>query len=214
MDKKNIILFAVVLALIIGYEILRRVLTNKQSDKLMKLFLEGNFKEFDKQIDSKLTRYLIPPFNQDYMKLNSYLARGDEKKIHEMFSRFDKVRLNAAQKELVYTNAFYYYVGLKDENKARKYYNLLMESTSDEDSRKEIDRMFDIYINNGYKYLEDTEKEYRNADEREKMKLQALLAVMYENKGDKKKAQEYYDRIAELEQKVVEKMQEEAQEND
>ena len=214
MMKKNIILFAVVLALIIGYEILRRVLTNKQSDKLMKLFLEGNFKEFDKQIDSKLTRYLIPPFNQDYMKLNSYLARGDEKKIHEMFSRFDKVRLNAAQKELVYTNAFYYYVGLKDENKARKYYNLLMESTSDEDSRKEIDRMFDIYINNGYKYLEDTEKEYRNADEREKMKLQALLAVMYENKGDKKKAQEYYDRIAELEQKVVEKMQEEAQEND
>ena len=194
-NKLTLILFLVAFALIVIFEIARRVLTQRQADKLMKLFLSGDFEAFDKEMDSKMTKYFVHPFNQDFMKMNSYLARGDEKKTLEIFERFDKVRLTEQQKELVYRNAYYYFVGKADAKKARKYYSALLEITHDEEEKKSMDIMYDTYVDKGYKFLEETEKKLKDAEGQESIRLKALLAMMYANKGDDEKAKKYYAEI-------------------
>ena len=206
MKPITIVLLVITAVLIIGNELFRKIGEKKVTDKLTKLFLKGDFDALDKELDKKLTKYLVHPFNLDYLRLNAALAKGKKKEIDAQFEHFDQVRLNNDQKQLIDSNAFYYYVGNKDEKNAKKYYNRIMESGLLDEDKKVFSRLYDTYILKGFQYLEETEKELSEAEEKEKAPLEALLAVMYENKGDKKKAQEYYSKVEEFTKEMEESL--------
>ena len=204
MKPVTIVLLVITVVLLVGNELFRRIAEKKITDKLTKLFLEGDFDALDKELDKKLTRYLVPPFNLDYLRLNEALAKGKKKEIDAQFEHFEHVRLNNNQKQLIDSNAFYYYVGNKDEKNARKYYERINASGLADEDKKVYSRLYDTYILKGYRYLEETEKELLEAKEKEKAPLEALLAVMYENKGDKEKAQAYYRKVEEFSRRMEE----------
>ena len=118
--------------------------------------------------------------------------KKDAKLIDKAFAHFDEVRLNSEQKEAVYSQAFDYYLATGDKKKTRKYHKAIMEMNPKDPSLKNsIDRMYDIYVKDGYRYLEDTLEELEQVNEDAVPLLEGMIASMYKNKGDQEKYQEY-----------------------
>ena len=206
MDKKTLIIIC--LAIVVLTEVFRWGLRNLISNKLTRLLLNGDYAAFDKMADQFFTKYFVAPFNLNFIKMNSYLARGDDKKLDEIFERFEHSRLNAKQKFAVYSNAFYYYLSMEDTEKCRKYYQILKENADPHQDMTMADWMYDAYIENGTQYLEDILNRYETVPQNMKPQMDALLARNYENKGDKKNAEIYNKKIKEYAEKLEEKLNE------
>ena len=206
MDKKTLII--IIVAVFVISEIIRTFCKNTITNKLTRLLIKGEFEQFDQMLEKWYTRYFVAPFNLEYIRMNSYLARGDEQKIDEIFDRFEHSRLNKAQKTAVYGNAFYYYLSQEDTQKAKKYYQILKDNDDAKLDMTMMDRLYDIYIENGYQYLEETLEQYQTAKENEKPQLEGMLAKMYENKGDKKNAKVYEEKLQKYAEELQKKLQE------
>ncbi|MBR4462725.1 MAG: hypothetical protein IKS51_09120 [Erysipelotrichaceae bacterium] len=206
MDKKTMLIIC--LAILILSEVSRRAFKNAVSNKLTRLLLNGEYEAFDKLADRFYTKYLVAPFNLDYIKMNSYLSRGDDRKVKEIFDHFENCRLNKAQRFAVYSNAFYYYLTLEDTQKCKKYYKLLKENADASQDTTMIDWLNDAYVENGTKYLDEILSRYENARDSVKPQLDALLARNYENKGDKKNANIYNKKLNEYAKELDQKLNE------
>ena len=117
-----------------------------------------------------------------------------------MFEHFNDVRLNNTQKQAVYNRAFYYYLSLGDEKKAREYYTQLSEINPKD--QETLDIVYDIYIAKGYKYLDKLLGMAEKMDDKQKLANYPLIAEMYRNKGDDEKAVEYDKYISEFNEKL------------
>ncbi len=188
------ILFGVLAAVSLIYLALTITSGNRIEKQLVDLLARRDFSAFEKLLADPRTVRNVRPYNQDILRLNAAVMKGDKKKIDEAFDRFDNARLNAAQQEAVYTQAFEYYQAIGDKKKVKKYHGLIMGMNSKDDSLKNsVDRMYDIYQKGGYRYLEDTLEELEEANEDMMPILEGMIASMYKNKGDMKKYQEYRD---------------------
>ncbi len=188
------ILFGVLAAVSLIYLFLTITSGNRIEKELVDLLAQRDFSAFEKLLSDPRTVKYVRPYNLDILRLNAAVMKGDKKKIDEAFDRFDNARLNAAQQEAVYTQAFEYYQAIGDKKKVKKYHGLIMGMNSKDDSLKNsIDRMYDIYQKGGYRYLEDTLEELEGANEDLMPILEGMIASMYKNKGDMKKYQEYRD---------------------
>ncbi|MBQ1509201.1 MAG: hypothetical protein IIZ47_07235 [Erysipelotrichaceae bacterium] len=188
------IIFGVLAAVSLIYLFLTITSGNRIEKELVELLAQRDFSAFEKLLADPRTVKYVRPYNLDILRLNAAVMKGDKKKIDEAFDRFDNARLNAAQQEAVYTQAFEYYQAIGDKKKVKKYHGLIMGMNSKDDSLKNsIDRMYDIYQKGGYRYLEDTLEELEGANEDLMPILEGMIASMYKNKGDMKKYQEYRD---------------------
>ncbi len=188
------IIFGVLAAVSLIYLALTITSGNRIEKQLVDLLARRDFSAFEKLLADPRTVRNVRPYNQDILRLNAAVMKGDKKKIDEAFDRFDNARLNAAQQEAVYTQAFEYYQAIGDKKKVKKYHGLIMGMNSKDDSLKNsVDRMYDIYQKGGYRYLEDTLEELEEANEDMMPILEGMIASMYKNKGDMKKYQEYRD---------------------
>lgn len=162
----------------------------KLLDELAELLMSGRLDEFDQIANTKKAKRLIRPFNLDFMKLNGAIMKGNKEEIEACLDRFENVRLNTEQKSAVYNRAFYYYLTNAETEKAETYYKRIAENRK-EDLNDEVERLYDTYVLGGFKYLQQTEEAWEQASENMKPTLEALLAKMYENKGDIKQAEKY-----------------------
>lgn len=190
------ILMALVAAVFV-LDILWQFYQRRKRDELLKQ-LDGclnrkDFRTFDELIDSRPVQRLFPAYNRAYLKLNGAMYKEDMAKIDEAFDSFT-MPMNKAQKEALYKKGFYYYLGLEDKEKTDHYYDLLKEL--DVKDRHSLDVMYDIYIDKGYKYLDEMNERIEGLSEDEQMPFFALLADMYRNKGDDKKAKEYEKKVS------------------
>ena len=165
---------------------------NKIEYALTDLLAHDKYKEFDELIEDKNTKTYVRPYNRDYLKLNKAFKRNDKKEIDNIFKRFDNVRLNNRQKEEMYSLAFEYYQNSGNKQLTKKYHDLIMDmDTKDNSLKNTIDRMYDTYELNGYKYLEDSLEELEMVPEDYAPILEGMISSMYKNKGDLEKAKEY-----------------------
>ncbi len=209
MDNKTLLIICI--AFIVLFEVLRRVLINSITDRLTRCLMQGDFQAFDGLSEKFLTRYLVPAFNLDFMKMNSYLARGDEENINKIFEHFDQCRLNKAQKYAVASNAFYYYLSMEENEKCRKYYETLKENEAGDKETEMIDWLYDAYVEGDCRYLDRILEVYGNAQEKAKPQLEALLARNYENKGDRKNANLYNKKLKQYAEELDKKLTEQGE---
>lgn len=204
MDQKLLIVLIVAIFIVnLGFQIFQK---NKQNDLLNRLsecLAKKRFDEFDELIDSKQARRSFPVYNRNFLKLNKAFLLEDKKEIAEAFDSFKGLPMNAVQKEALYEKAFYYYLSLKDKENTRAYYDLLKDlNVKDQEM---LDVMYDTYILDGYRYLDQIEKQCHEADDTEKIGYCALLADMYCNKGDQNKVKEYEDLLKQLSENLKNK---------
>lgn len=178
------IVFALLLA--IAFNFIKR----QKYAKLVNLITTQKYDEFDNQIESGFVKFVFGPYVKDYLKLNRAIVAADAKMIDERFAEIIKHRLNTKQKQDIYMKGFNYYVSLENPAKTKEYLDLV-HTLSNEQIKKEADRIYDIYILKGHKYLDELLEETADMQDMYKGVNEFLISLMYENMGEKKKAQEY-----------------------
>ena len=203
MDLKYILIALTVI--LVAADLYMQVKINKRRNvlitKLSDLLAGQKYEEFDKLMEEDTTKKLIPAFNYLFLKLNKQILQDDEKAVDETFKAFN-MRMNNVQKEALYKRGFYYYLSKEDKENTTVYYQLLKDLSVRD--MQLLDVMYDTYILNGDKYL-DFVKEQVNGAEREedKMPFYAILADIYHNQGEDKKAEEIEKIVSDYTDKLM-----------
>lgn len=159
-------------------------------NKLILLLQQQQFKQFDELINKKSSTFLFPYFNSEYLKLNSYLIRGDQKQIEKSFDNLFKTNLSKKQKEDIYMKAFNYYVGMENKQKVKQIVAVI-DTLNNETMQKEVHTIYDIFILKKANYIEVMEASFDELDDNSKGITAYLLSVQYSNIKDTKKEKEY-----------------------
>ena len=195
----NNVLWILVLVTILIFALIcliARVIRDKMLDKILDLLNNRHFAEFDDFMERKTVKLFFDPFNIDYIKLNSYFLRNDDKKIDEIFRRLDEVRISSHQRDEVELEAFNYYLSKNNIERIDHYYNKIQSSKSNK-LKKQIDRLYSIYVKKEAKYLNELIEETNKMDDKYKSANELLIAAIYGNIGNKKE-QKTYERLAEF----------------
>ncbi|MDF9825879.1 hypothetical protein M2475_002260 [Breznakia sp. PF5-3] len=175
-----------------GFSLFTYIFKKLRFKKILTLLQQQQYDEFDKIVDSWSSRYLFPHFNIEYLKLNSYILRGDESKIDKSFDTLFTIKMTMPQKQDVYMKAFNYYVGLENKHKTKELIEVI-EGFDNEEMKKEARTIYDVFILKRSNYIEEMEANLKDQDDAEKGITEYLLSVQYENKGNRKKAEEYLE---------------------
>ena len=189
-----VMLLIVILLITVAYSLYRSSLTKKYTNQLGELLVNKDFKTFDSMVNDPKVKKAVYPFNLDYMKLNSYMLRGDRRKIDAGFETFQKVNLNRKQKETIAVEGFTYYMGIRDKEKAKYFLDLMNQSSTNKAILDTSNEYYGIVYEGKTDKLEEMLLETEALPEEEKSFNEYLISVMYRTLGDKKKAEEYEKR--------------------
>lgn len=190
----KISILILILAFIITL-IYQSIVNKKERDAANKatlLLYNKKFDEFDEFMNTKEARKSIRRFNYCFLRLNEAIYKNNDKEIALIYKEFDDIHMNNQQAITLYTNLFTYFIETKNESKAKEVYSKI-KKIKNVSNIYSIDRLYNIHIDKGYKYLDDTIKELNNADDINKPILESLISIMYENKGDTENAKKYND---------------------
>ena len=189
------ILVAAVLIMALASAIVPNVMRNRYQNKFLELFKQGEFDQLDELLNKPVVKYLFMPFNLEYIRLNIALIKDNGEAIDKQIDLLTSMKMTEKQKEDVYLKALNYYVTMGNNDRAKKMYECAM-TLKDK-------------VNKGYKYLDELEKNLDNCSKDYKVFNCYLVALMYENKNDKKKAEYYHSLTEKLKIELNEKIKEE-----
>lgn len=182
----------------------RKVFTENLKNKLTNAIYQGQIDEFDRLVSKKYVKYLIHPFNLDYLKLNKAIISENRKEIDQMFDKLENVQLTDTQKNAVYEKGFYYYLQEKDNNKLNKYYKLIKELPD----QTLLNKIQDAYSICGLRETKLLEK-YEDLLKKEPKNLNVLFLLynIYKNLGNENKADEILNKFAEAQNSSINQQQ-------
>lgn len=169
--------------------VVSKSIMNHKLNQMIILLQNHRFSEFDQMMEKKIIKIVFNPFNIDFIKLNSYLIRDDSKRIDDAFANFDSVRLSSKQRDEIDLKAFNYYLFI-DEKKAKKYYQNIENSKTNK-MKKDVERLYDIYILKSFRYLQTLLDETEKLEDKYKSANELLISEIYKNLGDTDKHKMY-----------------------
>ena len=195
------ILVAAVLIMALASAIVPNVMRNRYQNKFLELFKQGEFDQLDELLNKPVVKYLFMPFNLEYIRLNIALIKDNGEAIDKQIDLLTSMKMTEKQKEDVYLKALNYYVTMGNNDRAKKMYECAM-TLKDKNLTKRADMTYDIFVNKGYKYLDELEKNLDNCSKDYKVFNCYLVSLMYENKNDKNKADYYRDLTEKLKKEL------------
>lgn len=166
--------------------IARRIISNN----LLHALYERDNITFNRLLEKRYTKYFVNEFNLYYMQLNQAFMNNKPEEITEAFSRFDSLKLKQNQKELLYTNAFYYFASKNDEKQAQKYLNLVNDMKLCKD-KENINLYYSICFEHNTQCLDVLLEMLNEAHPQQRQQISFMISKVYQNMGNKKKAEEY-----------------------
>lgn len=191
MDMKTvgIVVMVVALAFTIYMEVQKRTTFAKLEAYLRK----GDLENYLKVLDRPLTNVLYPKYNVLFMRLNALLAMDDAEKTAAVIREMGSLKMNDEQRIALAVKAFTFYVEIEDELHAREVLEYL-EANGDESMAKANRRTYDIFLRGSHAYIDEMESALSDASGVEEALLCQMLAIQYDNKGDKDRSASYRDR--------------------
>lgn len=183
-----IVIIAIVISVVLV--VVNQFIKVRKQNKLVSSLQNGNYDEFFNTVDSFGTRFLIPRYNLEYLKLNAYILQGKEKEIEKQFDDLLAARKNKAQKEDITMKAFNYYVGLENKEKCTELINEIKTFTN-ERMVQEATIIYDIFILKLGNHIEEIQEMMEGLEDAQKGVNEYLLSVQYTNIGDKENAKKY-----------------------
>ncbi len=184
------IVIAVVVAVIVfglGSQVLKAVISNQ----LVNAVAKNDKKTFYRKIDTFLTKFLIPPFKREYMRLCMLFMEGDKIKIEEQLEMCMKMRLTAEDSLDVHFKAFYFYVDCKNKVKANEVLRKIRTMVDDENYRQ-IKLIYDIELDKSSAYIEAMEELVKREKGYDAGLYYYYLGVQYNTIGKIKMSQERF----------------------
>lgn len=183
-------------ALSIVVEVLLSSMKKKASNQLITLLMNHDYEAFDRLINEKRTKFFVPVFNSLMLQFHKATARQDNEELAIVLKKLHAIKMDKHQKIFFYSKAFSYFIANKDEKNVERYYRLISECEESQ-AKNYVNMVYDTVIQRGYRYIEDAKHLLEKANEEDKQNILLLIAHMYENKGDKVHAKEYYGFVSE-----------------
>ncbi len=168
------------------------LLKNHVQKSLIDMIKRKQFDKFDRNSQKILVKFLFPPYNLEYLRLNRYLISDDKEKIDQQFELLLR-SAKQSQKKDIFLKAFEYYAFDGDEVKAKKYYNELIKINKKNIS-KYITLLYDVFILKKHNHIEELERDFNNLNSNQKKFVAQLLVAQYQNKKDVRK-QKFYEKF-------------------
>ena len=176
----------------------RKYIVKYVSSNLTDYLYNGDFDNFEKLINKWYTKYLIHPFNIDFLKLSEALIKQDSKQIEKCLEVFENTTITDKQKQAIYQKAFFYYLQEDNHTKLKKYYKLI-KNLEDKTLFNNIDDIYKIVVDRDVTLLSKYENIY-NENNNNSMAAY-LLYNIYKNSDDSKNANKYLNIFNELVEK-------------
>ena len=202
MDMKTVGIVVMVVAL--AFTIYMEVRKRTTFAKLEAYLREGDLENYLKVLDRPLTNVLYPKYNVLFMRLNALLAMDDAEKTAAVIREMGSLKMNDEQRIALAVKAFTFYVEIEDELHAREVLEYL-EANGDESMAKANRRTYDIFLRGSHAYIDEMESALSDASGVEEALLCQMLAIQYDNKGDKDRSASYRERAERLLDAVVSK---------
>lgn len=191
MDMKTVGIVVIVVAL--AFTIYMEVQKRTTFAKLEAYLREGDLENYLKVLDRPLTNVLYPKYNVLFMRLNALLAMDDAEKTAAVIREMGSLKMNDEQRIALAVKAFTFYVEIEDELHAREVLEYL-EANGDESMAKANRRTYDIFLRGSHAYIDEMEGALSDASGVEEALLCQMLAIQYDNKGDKDRSASYRER--------------------
>lgn len=191
MDMKTVGIVVIVVAL--AFTIYMEVQKRTTFAKLEAYLREGDLENYLKVLDRPLTNVLYPKYNVLFMRLNALLAMDDAEKTAAVIREMGSLKMNDEQRIALAVKAFTFYVEIEDELHAREVLEYL-EANGDESMAKANRRTYDIFLKGSHAYIDEMEGALSDASGVEEALLCQMLAIQYDNKGDKDRSASYRER--------------------
>lgn len=191
MDMKTVGIVVMVVAL--AFTIYMEVQKRTTFAKLEAYLREGDLENYLKVLDRPLTNVLYPKYNVLFMRLNALLAMDDAEKTAAVIREMGSLKMNDEQRIALAVKAFTFYVEIEDELHAREVLEYL-EANGDESMAKANRRTYDIFLRGSHAYIDEMESALSDASGVEEALLCQMLAIQYDNKGDKDRSASYRER--------------------
>lgn len=191
MDMKTVGIVVMVVAL--AFTIYMEVQKRATFAKLEAYLREGDLENYLKVLDRPLTNVLYPKYNVLFMRLNALLAMDDAEKTAAVIREMGSLKMNDGQRIALAVKAFTFYVEIEDELHAREVLEYL-EANGDESMAKANRRTYDIFLKGSHAYINEMESALSDASGVEEALLCQMLAIQYDNKGDKDRSASYRER--------------------
>lgn len=195
MDMKTVGIVVMVVAL--AFTIYMEVQKRATFAKLEAYLREGDLENYLKVLDRPLTNVLYPKYNVLFMRLNALLAMDDAEKTAAVIREMGSLKMNDEQRIALAVKAFTFYVEIEDELHAREVLEYL-EANGDESMAKANRRTYDIFLKGSHAYINEMESALSDASGVEEAMLCQMLAIQYDNKGDKDRSASYRERAERL----------------
>lgn len=191
MDMKTVGIVVMVVAL--AFTIYMEVQKRATFAKLEAYLREGDLENYLKVLDRPLTNVLYPKYNVLFMRLNALLAMDDAEKTAAVIREMGSLKMNDEQRIALAVKAFTFYVEIEDELHVREVLEYL-EANGDESMAKANRRTYDIFLKGSHAYINEMESALSDASGVEEALLCQMLAIQYDNKGDKDRSASYRER--------------------
>lgn len=191
MDMKTVGIVVMVVAL--AFTIYMEMQKRATFAKLEAYLREGDLENYLKVLDRPLTNVLYPKYNVLFMRLNALLAMDDAEKTAAVIREMGSLKMNDEQRIALAVKAFTFYVEIEDELHAREVLEYL-EANGDESMAKANRRTYDIFLKGSHAYINEMESALSDASGVEEALLCQMLAIQYDNKGDKDRSASYRER--------------------
>lgn len=191
MDMKTVGIVVMVVAL--AFTIYMEVQKRTTFAKLEAYLREGDLENYLKVLDRPLTNVLYPKYNVLFMRLNALLAMDDAEKTAAVIREMGSLKMNDEQRIALAVKAFTFYVEIEDELHAREVLEYL-EANGDESMAKANRRTYDIFLKGSHAYIDEMESALSDASGVEEALLCQMLAIQYDNKGDKDRSASFRER--------------------
>lgn len=214
MDPLQILTIVTIVMFVLLAIISLVIVINKRTmfAKLENMLIEGKYDEFFRKIDTPLARLVYPDYNRTYFKLNAYMMKGDWKEAEHVLDDLLARKVSDEQRADLVIKAFNIYISLSKGKKAKAMLKEIeqLDSTKYRDAQQDCRMMYDIAILKKHSYIDQMEQALDRMTGPARGRLEYLLALQYQNKGDMAKRNEYLARSTKAMREAMEGEQAEA----
>lgn len=160
--------------------------------KLAALYERGEMGEYLHTLEMPLVRLVFPAWNRAFMRMNALMVEEDRSALDKLIPEMLCMGQSPKQRRELIGRAFNYYVEQGNEVGAKP---LLEEIERVEPSEvSEQARMtYEIYLEKSFAHIDAMEARLSEVSGVNRGFTELLLAVQYENKGDARRAEQYFE---------------------
>lgn len=161
--------------------------------KLAALYERGEMGEYLHTLEMPLVRLVFPAWDRAFMRMNALMVEEDRSALDKLIPEMLCMGQSPKQRRELIGRAFNYYVEQGNEVGAKP---LLEEIERVEPSEvsKQACMTYEIYLEKSFAYIDAMETRLSEVSGVNRGFTELLLAIQYENKGDARRAEQYFEK--------------------